>query len=188
MPRKRYNVNYPKPGSHKFNLIGLKFGLLTVESYFGLDNSSNKLWLCKCDCGNTCKVTTTSLRKGKTTSCKCNQYKKGCNVYNYTGYKDITGTKWNSIKNNAKIRGLDFKITKEFIWELFLKQNRRCFLTNMPISYENGTASVDRITSSKGYLPNNIILVHKDVNLMRNKFSIEYFKTICNKVIKNDNI
>ena len=83
---KGYKVNEPKPGSHNIDLTGQRFGMLLVESFSGTtDKYQNKKWLCKCDCGNKCEVTTTNLRQGKTTSCKCNQYKKGKDVYNYTG-------------------------------------------------------------------------------------------------------
>ena len=187
MIKKTYKVKKPKPGSHKYNLIGEKFGLLTVKSYFGLNKNKNKVWVCKCDCGNICNVTTTYLNNGKTTSCKCNQYKKGKNVYNYCGYEDITGTKWNSIKKGAEVRGLEFKITKEYIWELLKKQNNKCYFSSVSISYKEGTASIDRIDNLLGYTENNVVIVHKDINLMRNKFSVDYFIKMCKLVTKNNN-
>ena len=42
-----------------------------------------------------------------------------------------------------------------------------------------GNASLDRIDSSKGYVKDNIQWVHKDVQIMKNKFSEDYFKQIC---------
>lgn len=50
----------------KQNLVGKKFGKLTVISYLG-----NSQWQCKCDCGNLTKVKTSSLNNGKTKSCGC---------------------------------------------------------------------------------------------------------------------
>ena len=125
MGKKTFKTNNPKPGSHSYNLIGTRFGMLTVLEHNGSDKHKNKIWLCKCDCGNTCLVKTSYLNSGKTKSCKCNQYKKGKYVYNYNGYEDITGTKWNSIINNAKNRSLEFFITKEDVWDLYLKQNKK---------------------------------------------------------------
>jgi hypothetical protein len=183
--RKKYRVTNPKAGAKTYNLIGKEFGYLTVTSFVGLDTHKNKIWLCLCKCGNTCNVTTTYLNNGKTTSCKCNRYKKGNQVYNYSGFKDISGKKWNSIKNNAKKRGLDFLITKEFIWGLYNKQNRKCYFTGIDIDYIKGTASIDRKDNNIGYLEGNVIMVHKDVNLMRNKFSIKYFIQICELITNN---
>lgn len=180
-------VENPKPGSHKYNLVGNRFGKLVVIEYFGLDKYKNKMWLCKCDCGNTTKVTTTNLNKGTTTSCKCNQYKKGEGVYNFNGYKEISGTKWCSIKSNADRRGLEFKITKEFVWCKILEQDNKCYFSDLPISFLNKTASIDRLNSSIGYIESNIVLVHKDINRMKTDFSVEYFNKLCELVSKNKN-
>ena len=55
------------------NLIGQKFGHLTVKKVAGRDNSRKILWECECDCeGHTLITTrTTDLRSGKTQSCGC---------------------------------------------------------------------------------------------------------------------
>lgn len=180
--RKSYKVTNPKAGSKSYDLVGNKFGLLQVIEFVKLDKNKNKMWLCMCECGNTCHVTTTYLTSGKTTSCKCNRYKKGEDVYNFNGYKEITGTKWNSIQNNAKNRSLDFLITKEFIWTLLTNQNNKCYFTGLDIDYVSGTASIDRIDNNLGYTEDNVIMVHKDINLMRNKFSVEYFINLCKLV------
>ena len=39
--------------------------------------------------------------------------------------------------------------------------------------------SVDRIDSSKGYIIDNIRWIHKDINVMKNSFSDEYFTYLC---------
>ena len=57
--------------SNKLNLAGQRFGKLTAikdtwKRYRGL-----AIWQCKCDCGNTCEVTSNHLRTGHTTSCGC---------------------------------------------------------------------------------------------------------------------
>lgn len=185
---KSFKVDNPKAGSHKINLIGQRFGLLKVEIYNGLDKYKNKLWLCRCDCGNECNVTTTYLRNGKTTSCKCNQYKKGEKNDNFTGYKEISGAKWYSIEQNANIRALEFSITKEIVWDLINKQNNKCALTDLVISFKDNTASVDRIDNQKGYLVNNIHIVHKDINRIKSDLSLEYFKNLCKLVTIKNNI
>ena len=39
----------------------------------------------------------------------------------------------------------------------------------------NDSISLDRIDSSKGYEENNVQWVHKDINLMKNKYDNKYF-------------
>ena len=47
------------------------------------------------------------------------------------------------------------------------------------------TASIDRIDSNKGYIEDNVVWVHKDINIMKNKFSKEYFLMLCKKIVEN---
>lgn len=53
------------------NLLGDKFGNLTVVTHAGKDKSGAKLWLCQCDCGNMATVRTDHLISGHTQSCGC---------------------------------------------------------------------------------------------------------------------
>lgn len=52
------------------DLVGEKFGRLTVVSYVGSTRSSSE-WQCQCECGNTRVVLRTNLMNGQTTSCGC---------------------------------------------------------------------------------------------------------------------
>lgn len=53
------------------DLTGKKFGDLTVKEHAGRDKRKNRLWLCKCTCGNTVIVTTGRLTSGGKTNCGC---------------------------------------------------------------------------------------------------------------------
>lgn len=55
----------------KINLIGQKYGLLTVVEYLGTSKQGSR-WVCKCDCGNTRETTTGRLNEKRITSCGCN--------------------------------------------------------------------------------------------------------------------
>jgi len=81
---------------------------------------------------------------------------------------------------------------------LFIKQNKKCALTGLDIkfgvrndkitgTYEETTASLDRIDSSKGYVKGNIQWVHKDINIMKNDFNVDKFKKLCKMVISYGN-
>lgn len=79
--------------------------------------------------------------------------------HSYKGYNDISGQFWKQIKISALSRNLDFQISIEYIWNLFLQQNKKCVLSGLPLeiakSYadkKKTTASLDRIDSSKGYI------------------------------------
>jgi hypothetical protein len=53
-------------------------------------------------------------------------------------------------------------------------------------SGSTGTASLDRIDSSKGYEEGNIQWVHKHINFMKRTYSQEYFIDMCKKVADNN--
>ena len=57
---------------HSISLVGKQVGWLTVEERAGKDISGNATWLCRCKCGNTRIVSTTSLNYQTVVSCvKC---------------------------------------------------------------------------------------------------------------------
>ena len=53
------------------NLVGQKFGKLTVIERAGSTKNDNATWLCKCDCGGQTVAMGTSLKRGETISCGC---------------------------------------------------------------------------------------------------------------------
>lgn len=72
------------------DLTGKRFGRLVVEKlYEGPRNLKHKvsLWVCKCDCGNTCIVQTGNLMNGHTRSCGCLQI-ENTRTHGITATKD----------------------------------------------------------------------------------------------------
>ncbi len=57
--------------SHVIDLLGQRFGRLTVVSRVLLERKMRATWSCQCDCGNQLKVTGKSLRSSNTQSCGC---------------------------------------------------------------------------------------------------------------------
>ena len=53
----------------RLNLLGKRFGSLTVIDRASVQDGKNYRWICLCDCGNQCEVITCHLRSGHTSSC-----------------------------------------------------------------------------------------------------------------------
>jgi hypothetical protein len=106
----------------------------------------------------------------------------------WSGHGEISGHYWSMIKYSAKRRRsgrkeIAWDIDIEFAWDLFLRQNRKCALSGLPIQFGSmQTASIDRVDSGKGYTKDNVQWLHKDVNIMKNKFTTEYFAKLCSLV------
>ncbi len=58
------------------DLMGKKFGKLTVIENMGNNKHKTVMWKCLCDCGNERVIVGQSLRNGNTTSCGCLRYDK----------------------------------------------------------------------------------------------------------------
>lgn len=53
------------------NLVGKRYGRLTVLSYIKNDRWNHRIYECRCDCGNVVNVLSRSLSSGATNSCGC---------------------------------------------------------------------------------------------------------------------
>lgn len=176
-----HRVGKPAPGRRQ-DLTGLPFGHLTVVAEQGRNKHNNVLWLCNCACGRTTTATTTVLKSGKKISCGCKQYRKGAGMYNWTGCGEIPGSYLCQARSGAKARGIAFDVSSVFLWELFLRQERRCALSGLPLSFADKTASLDRKDSDGEYTESNVQWVHKDVNKIKVNFPEDRFRELCTAV------
>lgn len=118
-------------------------------------------------------------------SYKVGKYNKG-----WKGTGDISKQYWNQIIHHAKIRNLEISITIEYVWNLFIKQNRKCALSGLDLNFAafghaEQTASLDRIDSIKGYIEGNVQWVHKDINIMKMDMNEYQFIKMCDLISRN---
>lgn len=99
------------------------------------------------------------------------------------GYEQITNQKMNSLYQGAKRRKLVFEITAKDIWEKYLIQDKKCAITNLSLSFQDKSASLDRIDNTKGYTKDNIQIIHRTINRSKLKLSIIEYKNLCHAVL-----
>ena len=178
------------------DLTGKRFGKWTVLKRVQA-HRRHTIWECECECGIKKHVYSTHLIQGNSRAClECaGRIRRGKDHPQWKGYGDISGDFFDSIKrgadgNKGRRKPVPFEVTIEDIWDLFLKQERKCALSRQEIfinyKYENHTASLDRIDSSKGYVKNNIQWVHKDINMMKRTYDQDYFIDLCKKVARSN--
>lgn len=117
---------------------------------------------------------------------------------------EFHGSLYRVYKHNAEKRGYEFKVSQDFLWKLFQKQNGLCKLSGLPLTLKSVfktnpnskgshidrtrlTASIDRIDSSKGYTEDNVQWIHKVINIMKGNLSDNDFIYFC-KSVSNNNI
>lgn len=185
---------YPRKYNVKFreDLTGQR-----INNWQVLHKSKNlkryQYWTCKCvPCGKTRDIYVQYIFK--TVEClQCRSVKKrGYKNKGWKGCGEISGTAFRSIMKGAKARNLDFTITIEYIWDLFLKQDGKCALTGSKLEFPihlketaASTASLDRIDSSQGYIEGNVQWVHKKINLMKRDLHPDEFIQYCKLVAKH---
>lgn len=146
--------------SKLINLVGLRFGNLTVVSRAEKRPNKRTYFNCVCDCGNECVVDAEKLRNGITRSCGCIKGKlisqsKTRHGYSHTRLHNI----WVCMKrrcypshpqhNDYYDRGI--RVCEEWSG----KNGFDTFLDWALKSGYNEELSIDRIDNNKGYYPEN---------------------------------
>lgn len=178
------------------DLTGKKFGVLTVIGHACIKRKKNNgtvhYWLCECECGVKKNIAGYSLTQGRTIGCGCLNRQTGKNNPTWKGYEEISSSLFSHIQWSALKRKLEFNLKIEDLWELYLRQGRKCALSGIPISFPkyaldtSHNISLDRIDSSKGYNIDNVQWVEKRINFMKITLGNEEFIELCKAVSKNN--
>lgn len=141
------------------NLVGLRFGKLSVLKKLGKDRHGEMRWLCICDCGSEYESTSNRLTSGQTTCCRDCMIKKigdsnrkhGATpkklFYAYTNMKTRCYNKNYSLYHRYGGRGI--QVCEEW---------RKSFKSFREWALKNGWSeelSLDRINNDGNYEPSN---------------------------------
>lgn len=150
-----------------------------------------------CTCGNTGVRRKDHVLNGRTRMCKNCASKETAKKHGTPNVSKAIGelskTFYSTIEDGAKKRNIEFNVSQQYLWDLFVKQDQKCNLTGQPINlsakskncnpdYSKFTASLDRIDSTKGYVEGNVQWVHKVINRFKNKYSMSNFLAMCEAV------
>lgn len=150
------------------DLTGQRFGRLVVlERCETVKHGEHVKWLCQCDCGNTVKVKSNSLRFGNTMSCGCLRVEQAMvQVESRTKHglsKERLFGVWNSIINrctNPKCTrykdygGRGITVCSEWLndYESFREW---AYATGYDPTAKRNVCTIDRIDNDGNYEPSN---------------------------------
>jgi hypothetical protein len=100
-------------------------------------------------------------------------------------------------RNRAKKKGIPFELTREYIIELFEKQNGKCYYsglqlnivkTNKDRTHDPLKMSLDCVDPELGYTKGNVVWCAYCVNALKLKMSKEEMINICRHIVKRASI
>lgn len=195
-PKCREKRKKEKEDSLIKDIVGKTFGDYTVIRFEGRNSSGVIKWLCKCKCGHERLFTPTYLygnsvrRATQCLHCHNSQRELDNRVTDHIPHRF-----WARLQDRAYSRGYVFDITKEYLYDLYVNQKKRCalsgeylYFTKLNSNFNRYTnASVDRIDSEKGYVVGNIQFVLKTINMMKWTLPNSEFIELCCKIYKWNN-
>lgn len=143
-------------GRLALDIKGKKFArLLVIERHYGVKDTNNSYWRCRCDCGNECIVRGNKLTIGRFKSCGClrrsHRYKHGeCKTRLYNTWIAMKKRCYN--KNDKSYKSYGGKgIRVCSAWKNDYLNFRNWALSS---GYKNNL-TIDRISPNLGYCPDN---------------------------------
>jgi hypothetical protein len=173
------------------DFVGKEINNIKILECVGI-NKNDIVVKCKCHCGNIFEVDWSPICRNKTKSCGCLNHRLGNKNPKFDGCGEISKSFLFSIQRGAEERNLLFNITCDYIWSLFLEQERKCAISKLDLRFPErrtdikATASLDRIDPTKGYIEGNVQWVHKDINTMKWDFTQEEFINYCKIIAQNN--
>ena len=160
--------------------VGQKYNRLTVLEKLGYDKHNNRMYKCLCDCGNEIVLRGTAFTSGNTKSCGClsKEVKKARRLPDNRGVINHIILQY---KRHARDRNLSWNLTYEQVEKIIQEP---CFYCGTEKSNHKVTKNckegydhngIDRIDSSVGYEPNNVVSCCKICNYAKSNLTKDDF-------------
>ena len=165
--------------SCKINIIGQKFGKLTVIEEVKIENKEKRMMLCHCDCGNNHICSVSDLTTGHTMSCGCLNKSKG-EMY----IEEIL--KENEIIYESQKRFDNCRNKRTLPFDFYLPNNNICIEFDgsqhyKPVEYWGGKERFDNLKENEQI--KNKYCEDNNINLIRIPYTMrkdDIYKTIIN--------
>lgn len=170
--------------------IGNKYKHWTVINGPVKNKHNSMLWEAECDCKQSRKWFQANALTNTTRCFQCTKCAAKERIANFTlkhgRVGELTQDKYTRLQTAAKQRNMEFSLSKEYLWKLFIKQNRLCAITGDFMS-DIKKASLDRINSSIHYIEGNVQWVTYQANVSKHIMSMDELIKFCTKVLNHAN-
>jgi hypothetical protein len=175
------NIGYDRGVINKFiSDNGLKPNGLKKRGVDFIDENN-----AKCKCCNQVKtldnfIIYKNYRKHTMSYCKECRKKQQKIKRESSNLECILRRKYKSLVNRAKKKNIALNINEEYFFDLYKKQNGKCFYTNIDMIYKSGldgpsrnSMSIDKIIPEKGYTKGNIVFCSHRINTIKSNLSLK---------------
>lgn len=163
------------------NIIGNKYGELTIISFEGTNKYGTTFWGCRCSCGKFVVFSKLYLNNKKS--------KKICSKYhNVSNLDKFLQVAMRIVKRTATVKSLNFTLTKKQFTDLIFSNCFYCGCTGTNIKKQyvefphNG---IDRINNKKGYTYKNCLPCCKTCNYAKNTMKYKEFISWSKRLYEN---
>ena len=175
------------------DLTGQKYTrLLVVGPSERRSKHGSVYWDCICDCGGTHQVIGAQLKNGSVQSCGCLGRERRSEATRLPNSEASFNAVYSSYSLAAKKRGLCFELTKEMFKEITSKD---CAYCGSPPKQKSKKSKfnyghylfngIDRVDSSKGYEPNNVVPCCEYCNRMKLDYSVKFFFSHIKRILEH---
>lgn len=162
------------------DLTGQRFGRLIAikrtDDYISPSNKPSVMWECRCDCGNKCVVSSSSLRTGHTISCGCyfievaREKGKNSKKYNLYNLDNDYGICYAHNTGEEILFDLeDYNKIKQYCWSVYERKNAVYKIVSTRIEGKNIPLSHYILGYSKEEKEDNIVIDHINRNTLDNR-------------------
>lgn len=125
---------------------------------------------------------------------KCRNWQSRENKKRYSGEQSLLKMlqmRFLGARERAQRYNIPFNITKQYLKELWDKQEGLCAISAIPMTYIHGkgrtitNVSIDQINPKEGYTIGNIQLVCMAVNQMKSDLSMKELHMFCKAILEN---
>ena len=176
------------------NLIGKKFGRLTVIERVSNNKWGQTNWLCKCDCEKEKIIYGGSLTRKieSTKSCGCLRKETAGGLNKLNPGLAMMRVLISGYKYSAKKKGHIWNLTEEQFAEITKKNCFYCggkpeqtYKANKRVNGNYIYNGIDRKDNTKGYTIENSVPCCKTCNMAKNSLTIQEFKNWVKRIYNN---
>lgn len=167
--------------THKTDITGKRFGMLTATKPVGQDKHRTTLWHCRCECGGERVMTISALKQRKYPNCGCQLSEIRSRGSRKTSGIALRNNVVYQYQRNAAAKGLAFELTAEECHMLF---DGACDYCGQPPSltitrsnyYGSFTYNgIDRVDNRRGYTGDNVVSCCARCNKQKSNLAREEF-------------